>query len=204
MNAIDAAADPRRAEAAEKPDHVAIRAFGFWMYLMTDLVLFATLFTVFAVMRHSYAAGPDGKSLFDLSHTFIETMMLLLSSTTYGYVMVAVHQDRRRWVLAGLVMTFVLGLLFIYMEVREFHGMLDEGHSPQRSAFLSAYFTLVGTHGTHVSLGLVWMAVMMLQVAVKGLTMPVKSRLLRLSLFWHFLDIVWIFIFTFVYLMESL
>ena len=204
MTSIDAAADTRRAEAAEKPDHVAIRAFGFWMYLMTDLVLFATLFTVFAVLRHNYAAGPSGKSLFDLSHTFVETMMLLLSSTTYGYAMVAVHEDRRRWVLGGLVLTFVLGLIFLYMEVREFHGMILEGHTAQRSAFLSAYFTLVGTHGTHVSFGLLWMAVMVLQVATKGLTMPVKSRLLRLSMFWHFLDIVWIFIFTFVYLMESL
>ena len=182
-------------------DAFANRAFGFWIYLMTDLVLFASLFVTFAVLSRSYAGGPDGRALFDLPHVFIETMLLLFSSASYGMVMLALHRGGRGAVLGWLVVTFLLGLGFIAMELHEFHTMILAGHGPQHSAFLSAFFTLVGTHGTHVSFGLVWMLVMTVQVATKGLSTPVRARLLCLSMFWHFLDIVWIGVFTLVYLM---
>lgn len=182
-------------------DATAIKAFGFWIYLMSDLILFAALFATFAVLSHSYAGGPAGTDLFDLSHTFGETMFLLFSSATYGLVMLAMHDGQRRRVLAWLGVTFLLGIGFISMEISEFHGMIDDGNGPWRSGYLSAFFTLVGTHGTHVTFGLIWMLVMMGQVMAKGLTAPVRSRLLRLAMFWHFLDIVWIGVFTVVYLM---
>jgi cytochrome o ubiquinol oxidase subunit 3 len=130
-----------------------------------------------------------------------ETLLLLFSSITYGLVMVAVHNDMKKWVLIGLAVSFLLGLGFVSMEINEFHGLIAAGHGPDVSAFLSSYFTLVGTHGTHVTFGLIWMAVMIGQVAVKGLTSSVQSRLMRLSMFWHFLDIIWIGIFSIVYLM---
>jgi cytochrome o ubiquinol oxidase subunit III len=185
----------------EHPDSVAIQTFGFWLYIMTDLILFATIFATFAVVGRNYAGGPTGKELFDLPHVFAETMFLLFSSATYGLTMLALHRGKQGLVLMGLAVTFLLGFGFISMEINEFHGMILDGNGPERSAFLSAFFTLVGTHGTHVSFGLIWMAVMIGQVAVKGLTSPVRSRLMRLSLFWHFLDIVWIGVFTIVYLM---
>jgi cytochrome o ubiquinol oxidase subunit III len=185
-------------------DAVARRAFGFWIYLMTDLVLFAALFATFAVLSHGTAGGPDGKALFTLPHVFIETMFLLFSSASYGLVMLAMHRGNRQAVLGWLVVTFLLGMGFIAMELHEFHAMIVAGAGPWRSAFLSAFFTLVGTHGTHVSLGLVWMLVMVAQVFAKGLTTPVRARLLCLGMFWHFLDIVWIGVFTIVYLMGVL
>ncbi|MGD8926766.1 MAG: cytochrome o ubiquinol oxidase subunit III [Thioalkalispiraceae bacterium] len=186
---------------AEHHDGTANLAFGFWIYLMTDLILFASLFATFAVLSHSYAGGPSGKELFDLPYTFAETLFLLFSSATYGLVMIALRQNKKAWVMAGLMITFLLGLGFILMEIHEFHAMVFDGNGPSRSSFLSAFFTLVGTHGTHVTFGLIWMAVMVWQVFVKGLTTPVQSRLLRLSMFWHFLDIVWIGVFTVVYLL---
>ena len=128
-------------------------------------------------------------------------MCLLVSSATYGFAMLAVHSGRTTRVLWGLAVTFLLGLGFIALELHEGYGMIVGGNGPQRSAFLSAFFTLVGTHGTHVCVGLMWMAVMIGQVAVKGLTTPVRSRLMRLSMFWHFLDIVWVGVFSVVYLM---
>jgi cytochrome o ubiquinol oxidase subunit III len=185
----------------EETSTIEIQTFGFWIYLMSDLIIFATLFATFGVLGRNYAGGPTGKELFDLKYTLGETLFLLFSSAAYGLVMLAVRGGRRKWVLAGLVISFLLGAGFIAMEINEFHGMVAEGHGPQASAFLSSFFALVGTHGTHVTFGLIWMAVMMGQVAVKGLTSPVQSRLLRLSMFWHFLDIVWIGIFTIVYLL---
>ena len=188
-------------EEYEHPDTVANHAFGFWIYLMTDLVLFAAIFATYAVLAHSYAGGPSGKDLFDLHYTFGETMLLLFSSATYGMAVLAMYKDRKNRVLVWLAVTFLLGLGFISMEINEFYHMILAGNGPQRSGFLSAFFTLVGTHGTHVSVGLIWMAVMVVQVTIKGLTTPVQSRLMRLSMFWHFLDIVWIGVFTIVYLM---
>jgi cytochrome o ubiquinol oxidase subunit 3 len=185
----------------EHSDTAANQAFGFWIYLMTDLVLFASIFATFAVLSHNYAGGPTGKELFDLRYLFVETMMLLVSSATYGLAVLALHNDRKALVLVWLMGTFLLGFGFIGMEINEFYHLILDGHGPQRSGFLSAFFTLVGTHGGHVACGLIWMAVMMGQVLVKGLTTPVRSRLIRLSMFWHFLDIVWIGVFTIVYLM---
>lgn len=185
----------------EHPDTVMIQAFGFWLYLMSDLILFATLFAAYAVLGSNYADGPTGKELFELPYVLGETLLLLFSSVTYGLVMLAVHNSLKKWVLIGLVVTFLLGLGFVTLEINEFYGMIVKGHGPDRSAFLSSFFTLVGTHGAHVTFGLIWMAVMISQVIVKGLTTPVQSRLMRLSMFWHFLDIIWIGIFTIVYLM---
>jgi cytochrome o ubiquinol oxidase subunit III len=185
----------------EHHDTASMQALGFWVYLMSDLIIFGTLFATFVVLGRSYAGGPTGKELFDLPFVLVETMLLLFSSITYGLIMPAVYNGRKKGVLIGLAVTFLLGFGFVLMEIHEFHGLIAEGHGPDRSAFLSSYFTLVGTHGAHVTFGLIWMAVMICQVAVKGLTSPVQSRLMRLGMFWHFLDIVWIGIFSVVYLM---
>jgi cytochrome o ubiquinol oxidase subunit 3 len=201
---IDASTiDTFACEESEHPDTVANHAFGFWLYLMTDLVLFAAIFAAFAVLSHNYAGGPTGKELFDLPYTFGETMFLLFSSVAYGLAMLAMYKGRKNSVLTWLGVTFLLGLGFISMEVNEFYHMILSGNGPQRSGFLSAFFTLVGTHGAHVTFGLIWMGTMVGQVVIKGLTVPVQSRLMRLSMFWHFLDIVWIGVFTIVYLMGS-
>jgi cytochrome o ubiquinol oxidase subunit 3 len=193
--------DSARPGEFEHPDTVANKAFGFWLYLMTDLILFSAIFATFAVIGRNYADGPMGKDLFHLPYVFGETMFLLFSSAVCGLAVLAMHNDKKGLALIGLALTFLLGLGFISMEINEFHHMILEGNGPERSGFLSAFFTLVGTHGTHVTFGLIWMAVIMGQVVIKGLTTPVRSRLMRLSMFWHFLDIVWIGIFTFVYLM---
>ena len=183
------------------PDTVANQALGFWIYLMTDLVLFASIFATYAVVGRNYAGGPTGKDLFDLPYAFGETMVLLFSSTTCAMAVLAMHKAKKNMVLMWLAITFLLGMGFIAMEINEFYQLILDGNGPQRSAFLSAFFTLVGTHGAHVTFGLIWMAVMLVQVIIKGLTTPVQSRLMRLSMFWHFLDIVWIGVFTIVYLM---
>lgn len=188
----------------EHPDNAAIQTLGFWLYLMSDLILFSSLFATFIVLGRGFAGGPTGKELFDLPYLAVETLFLLGSSFTCGLAMLAVHDGRQKQALRILAVTFLLGLGFVAMEIREFHGLVAAGHGPDRSAFLSSFFTLVGTHGAHVTCGLIWMAVMMAQVAVKGLTAPVRSRLIRLSMFWHFLDIVWIGIFSIVYLMGVL
>jgi len=188
-------------EEVDHPDTLAMQTLGFWLYLMSDLIIFATLFATFAVLGRNYAGGPTGKELFELPYVLGETMLLLFSSVTYGLVMLAVYNGKKKWVLIGLAVTFLLGLGFVSMEINEFHGLIAAGHGPDVSAFLSSYFTLVGAHGTHVTFGLIWMAVMIGQVAVKGLISPVQSRLMRLSMFWHFLDIIWIGIFSIVYLM---
>jgi len=182
-------------------DTAAIQALGFWIYLMSDLVLFSGLFATYVVLSHNFAGGPSGKDLFDLKYVLVETFLLLASSVVYGFGMVAMHKDEKGKFLAALVVTFLLGLGFVAMEVNEFHHFVSQGAGPQRSGFLSAFFTLVGTHGLHVSFGMLWMAVMMVQTVTKGLTEPVRARLVRLGMFWHFLDIVWIGLFSVVYLM---
>ena len=186
--------------------------FGFWLYLMTDCVLFASLFAVFAVMSNQFAGGPSGKDLFDIGGVAVETAALLLSSITYGWGVFAQHVDggfamlaaRRRKsaaVLGWLAVTFALGLAFLVLEMREFSHLVEEGAGPGRSAFLSSFFTLVATHGLHVTVGLVWMAVLAVQVVrAPELSERQITRLTCLSLFWHFLDIVWICVFSFVYL----
>jgi cytochrome o ubiquinol oxidase subunit III len=189
-----------QAEESKYSDTAVNQVFGFWIYIMTDLILFAAIFATFAVVGRNYADGPTGKELFDLPYLFGETMVLLFSSATYGFAMLAAQNGRKTLVLTSLAVTFLLGLGFISMEINEFHGMILEGNGPQRSAFLSAFFTLVGTHGLHVIFGLIWMTVMVGQIIIKGLSAPVQSRLTRLSMFWHFLDIVWIGVYSIVYL----
>ncbi|HTH61355.1 MAG TPA: cytochrome o ubiquinol oxidase subunit III [Paraburkholderia sp.] len=175
--------------------------FGFWLYLMTDCIIFATLFAVFAVMQNQFAGGPTGKDLFDIPGVARETAVLLLSSITYGFAMIAAHKKRNAQVLVWLAITFLFGATFLYFELTEFSHLIADGAGPGRSAFLSAFFTLVGTHGLHVTLGLVWMLVLMVQVVkAKDLGERELRRLTCLSLFWHFLDIVWICVFSFVYL----
>jgi cytochrome o ubiquinol oxidase subunit III len=176
------------------------KEFGFWLYLMSDAIIFALLFATYVVMAPNHAGGPTGQTLFSLGRTFAETMLLLCSSITFGFATVAMRFGRPSEVLAWLAVTFLLGAGFVSLEIMEFTGLVAQGAGPQRSGFLSAFFTLVGTHGLHVSMGMVWIVIMAIQVLAKGLTDPVASRLFRLGLFWHFLDIVWIGIFSIVYL----
>lgn len=178
--------------------------FGFWVYLMTDCVLFASLFAVYAVLHHNTFGGPGGAELFSLPYVLVETMTLLISSFTCGMAMLAAQRKAKNEVLFWLLVTFCLGALFLGLELHEFSGLVHEGNSWRRSGFLSSYFTLVGAHGLHITAGLLWMAIMGGYVWTKGLTDHVRRRLTMLSLFWHFLDVIWIFIFTIVYLYGSL
>ncbi|MEE8634216.1 MAG: cytochrome c oxidase subunit 3, partial [Methyloceanibacter sp.] len=166
------------------------KEFGFWLYLMSDAAIFALLFATYMVMVGNTAGGLPGKDLFSLERAAGETALLLLSSTAFGFAAVALSAGERSRTVIWLLVTFALGAGFICLEVGEFWGMIQEGAPPERSGFLSAFFTLVGTHGLHVSIGLLWIAVMIGQVLFKGLTAPVASRLMRLGLFWHFLDII--------------
>jgi cytochrome o ubiquinol oxidase subunit 3 len=175
--------------------------FGFWVYLMTDCVLFASLFATFAVLRHSTFGGPGGEELFSLPFVLTETLILLTSSFTCGLGLLYARDNKKELVYALFGITFLLGIAFLSLELNEFHKLALEGNSWRRSGFLSGFFTLVGTHGAHISAGLIWMATMMVRVYQKGLTEVNIKRLTMLSMFWHFLDIVWIFIFTIVYMM---
>lgn len=177
---------------------------GFWLYLMSDCLIFAVLFATYGVLGGSYAAGPAPKDLFDLSLVALNTSMLLLSSITYGFAMLEMARKRVRATLIWLGVTGLFGLAFLGIELYEFHHLISVGATPQRSAFLSAFFALVGTHGLHVAFGIVWLVVLMVQVHRMGLTTANTRRLACLSLFWHFLDVVWIGVFTFVYLMGVL
>lgn len=182
-------------------DAGANKIFGFWIYLMSDCVIFATLFATYAVMVNSTAGGPAGKDIFELPYVLGETALLLLSSITYGMAVISMNNNNKGAVNVWLLLTFMLGLGFIGMEINEFHKLIHEGFGPDRSGFLSGFFTLVATHGLHVTCGLVWMLVLMFQIATRGLTSTNRTRIMCLSLFWHFLDVVWICVFTIVYLM---
>ncbi|WOH81452.1 cytochrome o ubiquinol oxidase subunit III [Bradyrhizobium sp. BEA-2-5] len=177
---------------------------GFWIYLMSDCLLFAILFATYGVLGGNYAAGPAPKDLFDLNLVAVNTSMLLLSSITYGFAMLTMEKSRIGATQAWLAITGLFGLAFIGIELTEFAHMIHEGATPQRSAFLSAFFTLVGTHGLHVSCGLIWLVTLMVQVQKFGLIEANRRRLMCLSMFWHFLDVVWIGVFTFVYLLGVL
>jgi cytochrome o ubiquinol oxidase subunit 3 len=177
---------------------------GFWLYLMSDCLVFACLFAVYGVLGRSYAAGPSGADLFDLQLVAINTSMLLLSSITYGFAMISMKRRKLAAVQGWLAITGVFGLAFIGLELYEFAHLIHEGAGPQRSAFLSSFFALVGTHGLHVTFGIVWLVTLMAQLGKHGLTVENRRRLMCLSMFWHFLDVVWIGVFSFVYLMGVL
>lgn len=180
--------------------HAEVTVFGFWTYLMSDAIIFALLFATYASMAGRTAGGPGGAELFDLTNAFLETMVLLTSSFTFGLAAVALKEGRTRQIQLWLAASLVLGLVFLGLELRELAGLVGKGATPQVSGFLSSFFVLLSAHGLHVLAGCVWIVVMIIQIAVFGLTRQVRSRLLRLGLFWHFLDLVWIVIFSVVYL----
>jgi cytochrome o ubiquinol oxidase subunit 3 len=177
---------------------------GFWLYLMSDCLIFACLFAIYAVLGRNYAAGPSPADLFDLPLVAINTAMLLFSSITYGFAMLMMEKGNKKAMLLWLAITGLFGAVFIGLEMYEFIHLIHEGAGPQRSAFLSAFFTLVGTHGLHVTVGLIWLVTLMVQVGKYGLIEENKRRLMCLSMFWHFLDVIWIGVFSFVYLMGVL
>lgn len=174
--------------------------FGFWVYLMTDLLMFAVLFAVYAVLHGNTLGGPTGRDLFKLPLILVSTIMLLTSSFTCGMGMIAARAGKKNQVLSWFGITFILGLTFLGLEFYEFNELIHEGYTISTNAFFSSFFTLVGTHGLHIISGLLWMLVTLIYVQKRGLTTNMVRKLSLLSLFWHFLDIVWIFIFTIVYL----
>jgi cytochrome o ubiquinol oxidase subunit 3 len=177
---------------------------GFWMYLMSDCLVFACLFAAYAVLGRNYAGGPTGAELFDLPLVAVNTTLLLLSSITYGFAMLEMQRSKVKAVIVWLAVTGLLGAGFISLELYEFVHLIHEGAGPQRSGFLTSFFSLVATHGLHVTFGIVWLITLMVQLANHGLTPENNRRLMCLSMFWHFLDVVWIGVFTFVYLMGVL
>lgn len=178
--------------------------FGFWVYIMTDCILFASLFATYAVLHNNTFGGPDGRQIFNLPYILTETIILLSSSFTCGIAMLSVRQNHKNKVIFWFSISFLLGLVFLLLETTDFRHLALEGNSWRRSGFLSSFFTLVGTHGLHITAGLAWMAVLIPKVWINGLTKGNIRRLTMLSIFWHFLDIIWIFIFTIVYLMGAL
>jgi cytochrome o ubiquinol oxidase subunit III len=191
---------PNASEAGPAPKRIVV-AYGFWIFLLSDIVMFSALFAAHAVLVRATAGGQTGAQLFDQASVAIETACLLASSFTCGLMSLAINSQRRADTYFFAAVTFVLGAAFLVLEIREFADMIARGATPQRSAFLSAFFTLVGCHGLHVATGLIWLAVMMAQIAIKGFAANVQRRLLCFALFWHALDIVWVWLFTVVYLM---
>ena len=177
---------------------------GFWIYLMSDCLIFAMLFACFGVFGASYAGGPTPRELFELPLVAVNTTMLLLSSIAYGFAVIAMDEDRKKAVLVWLAITGLFGASFVGIELTEFSKMIAEGATPMRSAFLSSFFALVSTHGLHVTMGIIWLVTLMVQVGRFGLTAANRRRVMCLSMFWHFLDVIWIGVFTFVYLMGVL
>ena len=194
---------PGRAEhAARAPASKRIIAgYGFWVFLLSDIIMFSAFFAAYAVLSGATDGGPTGASVFDLQNTAIETGCLLLSSFTCGLATIAAEARRASWFYGAMAVTFVLGAAFLGLELREFAGLAAQGAGPQRSAFLSSFFTLVGCHGLHVTCGLLWLLTMMAQVWAKGFRADIMRRVLCFSLFWHALDIIWVGVFTVVYLM---
>jgi cytochrome o ubiquinol oxidase subunit 3 len=180
-----------------------VTAYGFWLFLLSDIVIFSCFFATYAVLRDQTAGGPAGAELFDLRSVAAETALLLLSSFTCGLAMIAADVRDARWFQLGMAVTCLLGLGFLALEFREFAALVARGAGPTRSAFLSAFFTLVGCHGAHVSSGILWLLTMMAQVFAKGFRADIMRRLLCFSLFWHVLDIIWVAIFSVVYLLGS-
>ena len=212
MSAFDAAAPYPAGLEREDRQHAAEHAaselmskriivgYGFWVFLLSDIVMFSAFFATYAVLVDATAGGPSGRDLFDLRTTAIETACLLLSSFTCGVASIGAQTKRGSWFYGAMTVTFILGAVFIALEVQEFAGLVARGAGPTRSAFLSAFFTLVGCHGLHVSTGLLWLLTMMAQVFAKGYRADILRRMLCFSLFWHALDIIWVALFTTVYL----
>lgn len=177
--------------------------FGFWVYLMTDCILFGALFATYAVLHKNTFGGPSAKEIYDLPFVLKETLILLTSSFTCGLGMLAANSGKKKQMIAWFCATFLLGASFLGLELGEFSKLIQEGNGWKRSGFLSGYFTLVGTHGLHITVGLFWMVIFMVQAGRQGINLVTLRRITCLSLFWHFLDVVWIFIFTLVYLMGA-
>ena len=207
MNVAVAVDDEVRYEARPSASELGpaskriVVGYGFWIFLLSDIVMFSAFFAGYAVLAHATSGGPSGMQLFNQRSVAIETGCLLASSYTCGLMSLAIDRSHYGRTYLTAFITFVLGAVFLVLELREFAGMIAIGAGPQRSAFLSSFFTLVGCHGLHVTAGLIWLVVMMAQVSIKGLTATVERRLLCFSLFWHALDIVWVWLFTVVYLM---
>lgn len=190
----------RELEAVESD----IKVFGFWIYLMTDLVIFAVLFAAFAVLRNNTNGGPSGRELFNISTVLAETLFLLSSSFTCAMGVLSTYKKSKHSAFLWFAATFILGSAFLFLELKEFAEFIGKGDTWQLSAFLSSFFTLVATHGLHITVGLIWMLTMMFRLYLRPLVESSVSRIFRMALFWHFLDFVWIFIFTIVYGMEFL
>ncbi len=178
--------------------------YGFWLFVLSDMVLFSALFASYATLAHATDGGPTAKDLFNLNLVAVETVALLLSSFVCGLAMITAKRHNMPWTQIWLVVTGLFGLVFLSIELYEFSSMIAEGAGPQRSAFLSAFFTLVGCHGAHVTAGLLWLGTMMAQIWAKGFRPEILRRLLCFSVFWHALDIIWVAIFTIVYLIGTL
>ncbi len=206
MTAAAETTAPVRFHPEHEPHHPEGHStlLGFWLYLMSDCLIFAILFATFAVLGGAYAAGPGPKDLFDLELVALNTAMLLFSSITYGFAMLAMYAGKVRQTLGWLAVTGLFGAAFLGIELYEFAHLIHQGATPQRSAFLSAFFTLVGTHGLHVTFGIIWLVTLMVQVRRHGLIPANRRRLMCLSLFWHFLDVIWIGVFSVVYLLGVL
>jgi len=201
--------DPDTFHLAEKEDHdhahgMGGTLLGFWIYLMSDALIFATLFAIYGVLSTSYAGGPAPAEIFELPLVAVNTAILLVSSITYGFSMLAMEEGRLNATRLWLVVTAICGIGFVSVELYEFSNLVAEGAGPTRSAFLSGFFALVGTHGLHVTIGIAWIGVMLVQLGQRGLHVENRKRLQCLSMFWHFLDVVWIGVFTFVYLLGVL
>jgi cytochrome o ubiquinol oxidase subunit 3 len=177
--------------------------YGFWIFLLSDIIMFSAFFAAYAVLVGATADGPSGRDLFDLRNVGLETACLLFSSFTCGIASIGAQTHRGLWFYGAMTVTFILGAAFLSIEVREFAGLVARGAGPTRSAFLSAFFTLVGCHGLHVTAGLLWLLTMMAQVFAKGYRPDILRRVLCFSLFWHALDIIWVALFTVVYLMGA-
>jgi cytochrome o ubiquinol oxidase subunit 3 len=180
-----------------------IVGYGFWIFLLSDIIMFSAFFATYAVLVGATAGGPSGRDLFNLQNVAIETACLLLSSFTCGIASIGARARRGSWFYTAMAATFILGAAFLFIEVQEFAGLVARGAGPTRSAFLSAFFTLVGCHGLHVTAGLLWLLTMMAQVFAKGYRADILRRILCFGLFWHTLDIIWVALFTVVYLMGA-
>ena len=185
-------------------DKRIVTGYGFWIFLLSDIVMFSAFFATYAVMANATAGGPSGRQIFDLTNVAIETGLLLASSFTCGLAAIASHEKNLLWTELGLAVTGLLGFAFILLEVREFADLIAQGYGPTRSGFLSAFFTLVGCHGLHVGAGLLWLGTMMAQIWAKGFRPEIVRRLMCFNLFWHALDIIWVSVFTIVYLLGAM